>query len=54
MIKNIAKKSLILALLAGIGLGANLAQAQERVYVIDQQPSHSCWHLFQERCCLLR
>jgi OmpA-OmpF porin, OOP family len=37
MIKNIAKKSLILALLAGIGFGATVAQAQERVYVIDQR-----------------
>ena len=37
MIKNIARKSLLLALLAGIGLGATVAQAQERVYVIDQR-----------------
>ena len=37
MIKNIAKKSMILALLAGIGFGASIAQAQERVYVIDQR-----------------
>jgi OOP family OmpA-OmpF porin len=37
MIKNIAKKSLILALLAGVGFGATVAQAQERVYVIDQR-----------------
>ncbi|MGE5471205.1 MAG: OmpA family protein, partial [Bacteroidota bacterium] len=37
MIKNIAKKSLVLALLAGIGFGATVAQAQERVYVIDQR-----------------
>jgi hypothetical protein len=37
MIKNIAKKSLALALLAGIGFGATVAQAQERVYVIDQR-----------------
>lgn len=37
MIKNIAKKSLILALLAGIGFGATAVQAQERVYVIDQR-----------------
>ena len=37
MIKNIAKKSLLVALLAGIGLGATVAQAQERVYVIDQR-----------------
>ena len=35
MIKNIAKKSLAVALLAGIGMGA--VQAQERVYVIDQR-----------------
>ena len=34
MIKNIAKKSLVLALLAGIGFSA---VAQERVYVIDQR-----------------
>ena len=34
MINNIAKKSLVLALLAGIGLSA---VAQERVYVIDQR-----------------
>ena len=34
MIKNIAKKSLVLALLAGIGF---TAVAQERVYVIDQR-----------------
>ena len=37
MIKNIAKKSLLVALLAGIGFGATVAQAQERVYVIDQR-----------------
>ena len=37
MIKNIAKKSLVLALLAGIGFGATVAQAQERVYVTDQR-----------------
>ena len=37
MIKNIARKSLLVALLAGIGLGATVAQAQERVYVIDQR-----------------
>ena len=37
MIKNIAKKSLVLALLAGIGFGSTVAQAQERVYVIDQR-----------------
>ncbi|RKT61870.1 hypothetical protein DFR40_0550, partial [Azonexus fungiphilus] len=34
MIKNIAKKSLAVALLAGIGFAA---VAQERVYVIDQR-----------------
>ena len=34
MIKNIAKKSLVVALLAGIGFSA---VAQERVYVIDQR-----------------
>ena len=37
MFKNVAKKSLVLALLAGIGFGATVAQAQERVYVIDQR-----------------
>ena len=37
MINNIAKKSLVVALLAGIGFGAAVAQAQERVYVIDQR-----------------
>ncbi|MFZ2267608.1 MAG: OmpA family protein, partial [Azonexus sp.] len=34
MIKNIAKKSLVLVLLAGIGFSA---VAQERVYAIDQR-----------------
>lgn len=34
---NVAKKSLVLAMLAGIGFGAAVAQAQERVYVIDQR-----------------
>ena len=34
---NLAKKSLVVALLAGIGFGATVAQAQERVYVIDQR-----------------
>ena len=34
---NIVKKSLVLALLAGIGFGAAVAQAQERVYVVDQR-----------------
>ena len=36
---NIAKKSLLVALLAGLGLSAGLstATAQERVYVIDQR-----------------
>ena len=34
---NYAKKSLLVALLAGIGFGATVAQAQERVYVIDQR-----------------
>ena len=34
MIQNIAKKSLVVALLAGIGFAAT---AQERVYVIDQR-----------------
>ncbi|MBS1160241.1 MAG: OmpA family protein [Proteobacteria bacterium] len=34
MIKNIAKKSLVLALLAGVGFSA---VAQERVYAIDQR-----------------
>ena len=37
MINKIAKKSLVVALLAGIGMGATVAQAQERVYVIDQR-----------------
>jgi OmpA-OmpF porin, OOP family len=37
MIKNIAKKSLVVALLAGIGFGATAVQAQERVYAIDQR-----------------
>lgn len=32
-----AKKSVVLALVASLGLGATLAQAQERVYVIDQR-----------------
>ena len=36
MNKNI-KKSLVLALLAGIGFGATVAQAQESVYVGDQR-----------------
>lgn len=46
MINNIAKKSLVLALLAGIGLSA---VAQERVYVIDQRDTVTksgfglCW-----------
>ena len=34
MIKNIAKKSLVIALLAGVGFAAT---AQERVYLIDQR-----------------
>ena len=34
---NIIKSSLALALVAGIGFGATVAQAQERVYVIDQR-----------------
>ena len=34
MIQTIAKKSLVMALLAGIGFAAT---AQERVYVIDQR-----------------
>ena len=34
---NIINKSLVLALIAGIGFGASIAQAQERVYVIDQR-----------------
>ena len=37
MIKNIAKKSLVLALVAGLGFGASIAQAQERVYAIDSK-----------------
>ncbi|MDR0996230.1 MAG: OmpA family protein [Zoogloeaceae bacterium] len=35
MIKNFAKKSLAVALLAGLGFTAGTAMAQERVYVID-------------------
>lgn len=34
MIKNIAKTSALLALVAGLGMGSTLAQAQERVYVL--------------------
>ncbi|MDP3638292.1 MAG: OmpA family protein, partial [Azonexus sp.] len=34
---NIIKSSLVLALVAGIGFGASIAQAQERVYLIDQR-----------------
>ena len=34
---NIIKSSLALALVAGIGFGATVAQAQERVYVTDQR-----------------
>lgn len=37
MIKNFAKKSIALALLASLGVAAGVAQAQERVYVIDQR-----------------
>ena len=37
MIKKFAKKSVLLALAAGLSIGATLAQAQERVYVIDQR-----------------
>ncbi len=35
MINKLAKKSILLALAAGLSIGATLAQAQERVYVID-------------------
>ena len=34
---NFTKTSLVLALVAGLGFGATVAQAQERVYVIDQR-----------------
>jgi OmpA-OmpF porin, OOP family len=34
---NVAKKSLVVAMLAAVGFGATVAQAQERVYVIDQR-----------------
>ncbi len=37
MINKFAKKSVLLALAAGLTVGATLAQAQERVYVIDQR-----------------
>ena len=37
MINKFAKKSVLLALAAGLSIGATLAQAQERVYVIDQR-----------------
>lgn len=37
MVNKFAKKTVLLALAAGLSLGASLAQAQERVYVIDQR-----------------
>ncbi len=37
MIKKFAKNSVAVALLAGLGVAAGMAQAQERVYVIDQR-----------------
>ena len=37
MINKFAKKTVLLALAAGLTVGATLAQAQERVYVIDQR-----------------
>ena len=37
MINKFAKKTVLLALAAGLSIGATLAQAQERVYVIDQR-----------------
>ena len=37
MITKFAKKSVVLALIAGLGVASTLAQAQERVYVIDQR-----------------
>ena len=37
MINKFAKKTVLLALAAGLSIGATLAQAQERVYVVDQR-----------------
>ncbi len=37
MITKFAKKSVVLALIAGLGVASTLAQAQERVYVIDRR-----------------
>ena len=37
MIKKFAKNSIAVALLASLGVAAGMAQAQERVYVIDQR-----------------
>jgi len=37
MINKFAQKTVLLALAAGLGLGATLSQAQERVYSIDQR-----------------
>lgn len=37
MIKKFAKNSVAVALLASLGVAAGMAQAQERVYVIDQR-----------------
>lgn len=49
MIKKFAKKSVAVALLASLGMAAGVAQAQERVYVIDQRDAVAtsgaglCW-----------
>ena len=49
MIKKFAKNSIAVALLASIGMAAGVAQAQERVYVIDQRDAVAtsgtglCW-----------
>ena len=37
MINKFAKKSVLLALAAGLSVGASLAHAQERVYAVDQR-----------------
>ncbi len=49
MINKFAKNSIAIALLASIGMAAGVAQAQERVYVIDQRDAVAtsgtglCW-----------
>lgn len=49
MIKKFAKKSIAMALLTSIGMAAGVAQAQERVYIIDQRDAVAtsgtglCW-----------